>query len=48
MNKEHIKSLEEKGYTILRDWVSEEWLCNFKDNLPRLFKEHSKINQKRK
>jgi len=45
MNKEHIKGLEENGYTILRDWVSKEWLNKFKENLPRLFKEHSQIRK---
>ena len=45
MNKEHIKSLDERGYTILRDWVGKEWISHFKNDLPRLFKEHSKIRK---
>tara|TARA_R110002060_G_scaffold41587_3_gene53124 strand:- start:2573 stop:3349 length:777 start_codon:yes stop_codon:yes gene_type:complete len=45
MNKENIQELEIKGYTILRDWVNNEWVNKFKENLPRLFKEHSDIRK---
>ena len=45
MNKENIQELEIKGYTILRNWVNNEWLNKFKANLPRLFKEHSDIRK---
>jgi len=34
MNKKDICNLETKGYTILRNWVSEEWINKFKKNLP--------------
>ena len=38
-------ALETEGYTILRNWVNDEWLNKFKERLPKLFKEHSEIRK---
>ena len=46
MNSKDINNLETKGYTILRDYVSKEWLEAFKLALPKLFKEHADIRKK--
>jgi len=43
MTKDNLIELEVKGYTILRNWVTEEWINKFRETLPRLFKEHSEI-----
>jgi ectoine hydroxylase-related dioxygenase (phytanoyl-CoA dioxygenase family) len=45
MNKKNINDLETEGYTILKNWVSDEWLNKFLINLPSLFEEHSKIRK---
>jgi len=45
MDNKDIINLETKGYTILRNWVSDEWLNKFLINLPSLFEEHSKIRK---
>ena len=45
MTEENVIDLKVKGYTILRNWVSEEWLNKFRETLPKLFKEHSEIRK---
>ena len=47
MNKFKVQhtELETEGYTILRNWVNDEWLNKFKERLPKLFKEHSEIRK---
>ena len=45
MKKQNIFELKTKGYTILRKWVSNEWLKKINEALPELFEEHKKIRQ---
>ena len=45
MDKKDIFNLDEKGYTILKNWASNEWINKFKEILPGLFKEHSEIRK---
>jgi ectoine hydroxylase-related dioxygenase (phytanoyl-CoA dioxygenase family) len=45
MKKQNIFELKTKGYTILRKWVSKEWLKKINEVLPKSFKEHKKIRQ---
>ena len=45
MTKDNLIELEVKGYTILRNWVTEEWINKFRETLPKLFKEHSEIRK---
>jgi len=46
MKEEDIFNLKTKGYTILREWVSEEWISKIDRILPKLFDEHKKIREK--
>ena len=46
MKKQNTFELKTKGYTILRKWVSKEWLKKINEVLPRLFEEHKKIREK--
>jgi len=46
MKEEDIFNLKTKGYTILRGWVSKEWLSKIDRILPKLFSEHKKIREK--
>lgn len=43
MKTENIFDLKTKGYTILKGWVSNEWLDKIDNILPKLFKEHKTI-----
>ena len=45
MDKKNISNLKTEGYTILRNWVSDEWINKFLINLPSLFEEHSEIRK---
>lgn len=45
MKKQNILELKTKGYTILRKWVSNEWLKKINEVLPKSFEEHKKIRQ---
>tara|TARA_R110000765_G_scaffold224643_3_gene328638 strand:+ start:1900 stop:2673 length:774 start_codon:yes stop_codon:yes gene_type:complete len=45
MNGKNIEDLSTKGYTVIRNWVSEAWLNRIKEILPRLFEEHKAIRE---
>jgi ectoine hydroxylase-related dioxygenase (phytanoyl-CoA dioxygenase family) len=46
MNEKNIEDLHTKGFTVLRNWVSEKWLSDIKNVLPRLFEEHRSIRER--